>query len=100
MFPKPRRDEFGEQALVVENLFQLGAAPSSLLNIPVGWANVVVVKLNPVKAEILILAQLDRKRQIRANGRAEGIGACADVPGSECESIFLSHPQRLRRSLR
>src|SRR5262249_38428036 len=80
----------GEQAFAVEDLFQLGSGLGDRLRVgvdQVGRHSVVVVELHAVEAELLVLAELAGEGQLLANRRPERVGAGADVPGTEGESI-------------
>ena len=83
IFPEPRRDDLDEEPLAVENLLDLrdpflGAGP-----VQIGRHDVIVVKLDGVKSQLLVCLQLLRELHLLADGRPERVGTRADVPGTE-----------------
>ena len=87
MLPEARGQELAEQALVVEYLLNLGDAALRFSGREFGGDYVVVVELHAVEAELLVFADLGREGDLGANRRAERVGAGADVPGAEGETV-------------
>ena len=90
VFPQARGDELAEEPLAVEDLLDLGRRLHERLRVGVdlvGRHDVVVVELDAVEAELLVLADLGGEGDFLADGRAEGVGAGADVPGAEGEAV-------------
>src|SRR5207244_4480763 len=87
VFPQAWRDELAEEALIVEHLLDLATGVGSRRGRQVGRADVVVVTLHAIETELLVLADLGRESDLVANGRAERVGAGADIPGTEGEAV-------------
>ena len=88
VFPEPGGDDLDEEALAVEDL--LDGGDPLLLGGPVEAVgdDVVVVELDGVEAEFLERLQLATVLDLVPDGRAERVGAGADVPGAERETIL------------
>src|SRR5262249_27092461 len=93
MLPQARRDELAEQALAFEDFLDLRSASEGFGRRQVGLDNIIVVELHAVEAEVLVLAALGRKGDLLAHRRPKGVGAHADVPGTEREAIGGLHQE-------
>ena len=88
IFPEPGGDDLDEEALAVEDLLDLGDALERARPVEVGRDDVVVVELDGVESEFLVGLELAGVLHLLADRRAEGVGAGADVPGSEGEAVL------------
>src|SRR5262249_5864525 len=87
MFPQARRDELAEKPFAFQHLADLGDIPFGFLGRQAKLDGVVIVELNAVEAEFAVFADFGGERQLLASRRTERIGAGADIPGAERESI-------------
>lgn len=100
VFPQSGGDDFDEQAFAVEDRLDRGDTFLGGVPIEIGGNDIVVVKLHGVEAEFFVGSKFIGEREFGANGRAERIGAGADIPGAEREAIlrgvcWICHGRRI-----
>ncbi len=99
--PEPRRDHFRGEALTVEPLPEFRRL---LANLRLGFAvdigdGVIVVEHHRREAVLFELGELPVKALRRARGRTVGIGAFAEVPGTETKPVRLRLGHKCARRL-
>jgi len=87
IFPEPGSDDLDEEALAVEDLLDVGHASLGTWPIEVRRHDVIVVELHGVETQFLVSSEFAGVNHLLADGWPERVGARADVPRAEGETV-------------